>query len=138
MNGSLTGRELVNCKYERPSGRWRRETSTPDSAGLYSRPAARNASGEATLAFRLASSSGVISAMSTSARSGSPSADCTVTRPSASALASIETPLKKAAVANASAVARQVGFFMDVRAATAASAWHLLLIMRTNASRLDL
>ena len=47
--------------------------------------AALKASGEATLARRLAASSALISGISISARNGSPNEDCTVTRPKASA-----------------------------------------------------
>jgi hypothetical protein len=48
----------------------------------------------------------------------------------------MDTDPNSAAVASASAEARQFGFVVDARAATATSAWHFLLIMRTNALRL--
>jgi hypothetical protein len=55
---------------------------------LYSKPAARKASGLATEVRKLAASSAVISGTSISARRGSPSADSTLTRPKARAVAS--------------------------------------------------
>jgi len=85
--GSLTGRGLVRRRNDRPSARFCKEICSPASAAFISMPELRKASAEASPTRRLAASSALISGTSISARRGSPSADCTTTRPSASACA---------------------------------------------------
>jgi hypothetical protein len=76
--------------------------------------------------------------MSISARRGSPSADWTVIRPKARALASEAEKPNSTAVATARAVVRHSGFSVDVEALIAWSAGNFFLFMRTNASTLNL
>ena len=102
--GSLTARSLVSRKYALPSARRANLACKLVRAGLYSSPAAVNASGWATAALKEEASSAVISGISTSARRGSPSADCTVKRPSESAYAPDPDKLSSAKDAAATAV----------------------------------
>jgi hypothetical protein len=69
-------------------------------------PAIRKASGEASVAFRLARSSSLISGTSMPASKGSPNDDKDVIRPSANAFASTCATLNNAPMAAASAVKR--------------------------------
>ena len=106
-NGSVTGLSLVKRMKARPSARRCTDIRAPASAGLYSNPAALNASGNASDVLSDAASSALMSRMSISARNGSPSADCTVIRPSASALAFDPERPNNAATKDARAVLRQ-------------------------------
>jgi len=102
--GSLMGRSLLKRMNARPSGRRCSEVCRPDIAGLYSKPAAVNASGGAMLVFRDAASSALMSGTSISARRGSPKADWTVKRPNESALAPVPDRPNSAMAAAAIAV----------------------------------
>src|SRR5690606_26594902 len=79
--GSLIGRDDEIRTTARPSDRRSIRKFNPLSAGLYSSPAWRKASGGARLAASEADSSGERDVISTSACRGWPSADWTVSRP---------------------------------------------------------
>ena len=72
----------------------------PLTAAEYSRPCAWKTSGLAMVTFSESASVALTWGKAISARKGSPSADCTVTRPSASALAlEAYSPIDRAAAA---------------------------------------
>ena len=133
--GSLTGRELLNRKNALPSARLCRLTCRSTMAAVYSRPAALKVSAEAVPAFRLAASSELMSAISISARNGSPRADCTVMRPKAKARASKLARLPIKAIALARAPRRQrTRLFMGFWASGVLSACNFILSKRTKTS----
>jgi hypothetical protein len=95
---------MLRRNASRPSGRLTTVMRAVANAGLYSRPAARKASGPARLTRSPCSSAGRDSSSVISARSGSPSADCTVMRPSDSAQADVgSAPAIRQAAASATA-----------------------------------
>ena len=87
--GSFTGRSLDKRNTAVPSARRCSWICRLFMVCVYSMPWARKTSGAAVVARSESASAGVICGRSISARRGSPRADCTVMRPSASADASL-------------------------------------------------
>ena len=103
MKGSLTGLRLLSLSLAVPSG-WRTtSTCTWRAEFEYSMPWALNTSGLAMRACRASSSAAVAWGTSISARSGSPSADCTAMRPRVRAEASVGVSAAEAKAAAARA-----------------------------------
>jgi len=90
MKGSRAGRSARTETTARPSGRLSSASRAALRTSLNSMPALRYTWGDAMRRFSEASSAAVRLVISISARSGSPSADCTDTRPSVKACAAAQ------------------------------------------------